>query len=406
MRLIRERLPEAQLEQTQGEGIMVAVLDTWPWNDGDQLSSGPGVTRANDKILNFSASRLDAVPELKAAANITRVHNAVDANAAWAWGAKCQRFGEDGRAEPAYNMASHGLFVAGIIQDLAPKAEISVYRVLDDDGMGDLQTVARAMQAAVAEARGMGLKLVLNMSLDVAPPIWLMEAMLADPDCFFARPGALREAILSSAKLTVGLSPDEQLDRWQGLGLIDKDARQFRGMFSVVETMAAIAQEKDVLLVASAGNDSFGDTRRMGPRLPAALAGAVAVSAHLPKVARDKLASYSNDDDFFADYDGIGAFGGETAENRVDHYADAVPGDAVVGLYIGDPLPAPPGPANETGLAYWAGTSFAAPIVSGFAAAVWSASLGQDASVIRGQVIFDGGGTDRETLPFTQEFEP
>jgi len=45
--------------------------------------------------------------------------------------------------------------------------------------------------------------------------------------------------------------------------------------------------------------------------------------------------------------------------------------DAIRGLYCGNPVLLDGGP-NETGWVYWAGTSFATPIISALAASVWA----------------------------------
>jgi len=67
--------------------------------------------------------------------------------------------------------AGHGTFAAGVIQQLAPDAEIAVYRALDSDGIGDKVKVACAMVRAVAEDAQ-----ILNLSfgleaLEDRPPV-------------------------------------------------------------------------------------------------------------------------------------------------------------------------------------------------------------------------------------------
>jgi len=44
-----------------------------------------------------------------------------------------------------YQMTDHGLFVAGIVNSLAPSAEIHLYEVLNPQGAGDLQSIARGL---------------------------------------------------------------------------------------------------------------------------------------------------------------------------------------------------------------------------------------------------------------------
>ncbi|MGH3914339.1 MAG: S8 family peptidase [Pseudonocardiaceae bacterium] len=67
--------------------------------------------------------------------------------------------------------AGHGTFVTGIIQQVAPDADISVYRALDSDGIGDKVLVASEMVRAVRDGAQ-----ILNLSfgletLDDHPPV-------------------------------------------------------------------------------------------------------------------------------------------------------------------------------------------------------------------------------------------
>ncbi|MGQ0774995.1 MAG: S8 family peptidase [Pseudonocardiales bacterium] len=67
--------------------------------------------------------------------------------------------------------AGHGTFVAGVIQQVAPGAEISVYRALDSDGIGDKVRVACEMVRAVREgAQILNLSLGLE-TLEDRPPV-------------------------------------------------------------------------------------------------------------------------------------------------------------------------------------------------------------------------------------------
>ena len=73
--------------------------------------------------------------------------------------------------------AGHGTFVAGIIQQTAPDADIRVYRAIDSDGIGSEIEVAGAMIQAVRD----GAKIV-NLSVgcqsqDDVPPIALQAAL-------------------------------------------------------------------------------------------------------------------------------------------------------------------------------------------------------------------------------------
>ncbi|MGD9892743.1 MAG: hypothetical protein AB7U18_15795, partial [Dehalococcoidia bacterium] len=79
--------------------------------------------------------------------------------------------------ESPYDVSDQVLFIAGIIKDIAPDAEISLYRVLADDGSGDLGIIVQAVQDAIQRAEGH--PLVINMSLGFAPPL-IMTPLLLD----------------------------------------------------------------------------------------------------------------------------------------------------------------------------------------------------------------------------------
>jgi len=55
-------------------------------------------------------------------------------------------------ADHQYSMASHGLFIAGIIQSIAPKAKLRLIQVLNDGGGGSLESVAYGFSQALALA--------------------------------------------------------------------------------------------------------------------------------------------------------------------------------------------------------------------------------------------------------------
>jgi len=73
--------------------------------------------------------------------------------------------------------AGHGTFVAGIVEQVAPMADIHVHRALDSDGVGSELQLACAMVHAVREGRQ-----ILNLSLgyrtaDGLPPVALSAAL-------------------------------------------------------------------------------------------------------------------------------------------------------------------------------------------------------------------------------------
>jgi subtilisin family serine protease len=92
-----------------------------------------------------------------------------------------RRDGDDGNVDPLDALpepndyldlgAGHGTFAAGIVQQVAPGADLAVYRALDSDGIGSEVNVACAMVRAVRDGAQI-LNLSLGMeTLDDQPPV-------------------------------------------------------------------------------------------------------------------------------------------------------------------------------------------------------------------------------------------
>ncbi len=69
-----------------------------------------------------------------------------------------------------YDMTGHGLFVAGITNDIAPQAEIHLYRVLNKYGLGDVLSIACALDDISKRFYDRLDKVVINMSLTLSRP--------------------------------------------------------------------------------------------------------------------------------------------------------------------------------------------------------------------------------------------
>jgi hypothetical protein len=155
------------------------------------------------------------------------------------------------------------------------------------------------------------------------------------------------------------------------------------------------------LLVAAAGNDNRPGQRPPGPRLPARYDDVVGVASVNRKLGP---ARYSNLGDQTVLGNGVAVFGGDAAPgplptdpNLIDTAPPPGSVDAVVGVFSSGTFPpisslqtvngvAPP-PENLTGWAYWAGTSFATPIVSALAASIWSSDPGLSPPKVMSGVI-------------------
>jgi hypothetical protein len=284
-----------------------------------------------------------------------------------------------------YIMSDHGLFVAGIIHTIAPAAELHLYEVLNSQGAGDLESIASGLWTVADEQYRAYLKtgkpqpLVVNCSLMLANPPG------GDPDS----PNLAKIISSDSDRPIIGHRLTDMHEAL--LNHIRADPGFVERSGSVIMWICDLLFFLRARVIAAAGNDwRPTDPGRPQARYPAAFQSvqgvgalkkeqsptAIAVSQHY------EVASYSDLSDEPRSV-GIMTLGGEAGAER-----------GVLGIYLGefpDPLPGEWSifhrivnwlarlfggrfvyPKNETHWAWWAGTSFATPIVSGVIAAVLS----------------------------------
>jgi hypothetical protein len=257
-----------------------------------------------------------------------------------------------------YVMVDHGTFIAGIINTIAPQATIHLIEVLNPLGVGTLETIVRGFKRLVDDRSVEGViadspPLVVNASLVLCLPSPTLLAQLA------AAP------------------PDQEAQDQasQELALAGIDASTLEATNAALQAICDLLQPHNVYFVAAAGNDNTATLpNRPEADYPAALTNVLGVGA-LDRM--NQPTDYSNMSDR-PPTDGLATFGGIRAANGQD--TDNV--DGVLGIYTSEfptPLAGPPGsqPPNIQGWARWAGTSFAAPMISGGIAAVISDSLAQ-----------------------------
>jgi hypothetical protein len=300
-----------------------------------------------------------------------------------------------------YQMTDHGLFVAGIINTIAPAAEIHLYEVLNPEGVGDLEALARGLWKVAEEPYRLFTKerivqtLVVNCSLMFNLPIEGDPASLNS-----ARPIQVDPSLnLDSSRSIVG---HRLTDLDQVPAILDKISRDPDWIERTTIIIKAIC---DILfycgsrVIAAAGNDgkiivdTNGAVRQERPlaRYPAAFpsvqgVGALPIEQPNPQTfgptSKYEVSSYSDLADK-PERKGIVTLGGEPGERK-----------GVLGVYIGE-FPAPVTgiaslihtvlgwlvglfggkliyPENKNHWAWWAGTSFATPILAGVLTAVLS----------------------------------
>ncbi len=258
------------------------------------------------------------------------------------------RTGLDELGRPfGYNMADHGLFVAGIVRSIVPQAKMKLSRIQNDYGAGDMNIFLDALDE-VGQRQDTA-QVVLNLSLGALPPLEQLHQIWFGATCCCQVP-EFSEALRTIERLHLG-------------------------MRLAIRTLA----EQGVVIVAAAGNDSLGKNPAHGPRYPARYEEVLGVAA----VDREgEAAAYSNQANVDHWGSGIATFGGEQPNDDSETLAwylakpgkQPGPPDAPHGLYLNPTYPplnadeAGNRGTNISGWAWWSGTSFATPIVSGLAA--------------------------------------
>jgi Subtilase family len=270
-----------------------------------------------------------------------------------------------------YLMPDHGISVAGLIRDVAPRAHIRLVRILNDYGGGDLYSLFAALTDLEREmVSGSIRRLVINLSLTIMPDIRRLPYIWFDNRQW----------------------PTTQLN---GVTRVLNHLEEgLRLLFESLHSHGA-------LIVAAAGNDSSGAFEKglppRPPRVPARYESTLSVSSVTNTFAPSKFANAANIAPFDA---GVATFGGDSSSAGTS----GVQPDAVRGLYL-SPL-FPMGEQNTSGWADWCGTSFATPIISALGAHLmaqgWSSSnvvirLAAGSQERRGEHLF-GSVPDAPTL--------
>jgi hypothetical protein len=231
----------------------------------------------------------------------------------------------------------HGLAVAGLACTVAPASQVYLYRVLDEYLQGDLFTLNAALHefiSGVIEDREELAGAVINLSLGghTIPNLFLLE-MINEGDLW--RFGLTRNMLPASAKS--------------------------------LDLLLSAARCHDIVVVAASGNNST-LVRERAAQVPASFSEVLAVAASDYEKNRS---CFSNRGQVFAP-GGSGKDGG-TAETSCMPVLETCDDDCW--RYA---LLAPIWNDNNPSFAYWSGTSFATPLVSGLAALVLEAHPWQD----------------------------
>jgi len=266
------------------------------------------------------------------------------------------RMGSTSLNKHDYKMTDHGLFTAGIIHSIVPQATIHLIEVLNAFGVGDLESLSGGLQKVLDQIYQ---KPVAPAESD--PPQEPRRKLVVNCSWMLELPRV--EEHLQALSYT---DPEYEFEQavWQ---LAVNDENQALALRGKCERLMALGRQ----VIAAAGNDwKEKTTRSTAPatRFPAAFLSTFGVGA-LPKDStpdpvthKREASSYSNLADVPDDPEikRIITLGGEEGEGR-----------GVLGLYL-DEFPGCEPMPNCTKWAWWAGTSFATPILTGAIAAVLS----------------------------------
>lgn len=372
----------AYLQETKGDGVTVLVLDTLPQPEDIKAAlirlnaSAPG---ANDllkdmatdlKELNQLVLPLPAVPSSAAPPAINLFYQTLPSILDEQNNLHQPRTGKDIRGDVVgFPMADHGLSVAGIIRSIAPAANIVCARVLNDYGAGDVHTLIALLELITDQL--------------------LLQRGGQDPQTFNPR-------LIINMSLVV--SPYDSQLGCLGVEPVSSDVRE--GLKTALQALAGL----NVIMVAAAGNDS--DPREpdptvtdmmcmpdppkkgthYGPRPPAAFADTIRQIISVGAIDGIDPAPYSN----YPGKNGVATYGGglpvRDPHLRQGHTLAQSPIDGLRSVYTSQFYPAlyrrddraPDEPAevrypefdapDARAWAYWSGTSFATPIITGFVA--------------------------------------
>lgn len=358
-------------QRNRGDGISVAILDTAPTADALTAAYDKWVTRATSGAPHPILKRLWNETGINPRLQLIPMSQPTK-----------DRLSKYSIEDHPYSISDHGLFVAGIIDTLAPDATLYLYEALNDRGVCDSQSVLAGIDWIQNNQKIK--RVVVNCSLFVLIPF---------DDKHF------RKDLAETFPNVFPWNDDEGLKNW-----LKAQAKFSELTFQSFHT-------PDRTVVAAAGNDWHhgGGQNQERPltRFPAAFDSVLGVGA-LEDVGHHQPAFYSNRDDNPESL-GVSAFGGGLNDGKDENGKDK-DSQGMIGVYISPDFPDPKGQGktitNQNGWARWAGTSFATPLVSGLATAIMSDPLvphttDAPANIIRNS-IFSSSINGENMLEVTQ----
>lgn len=304
----------------------------------------------------------------------------------------------EGQTVHEVSKADHGLFVAGLAQGVAPGATYHLIEVLNDQACGDVFTLIRAMThfyQQLEQDLGAPENVIFNLSLGI-------EAVRDNVRAVDTEANESLDALEAYLREGVG-NPDRDhiINPQVAADLVDK--------FPIPSLQLAISllEQRGIVVVAASGNDSSSDAQA-----PAAFETVLGVSSS--NYGR-RASCFSNPGQLAAPSgDGIAPVASATTPDQCEEhtpkfcFANTVNCEqAVISTVTKQD--------EFSGYAYWMGTSFSTPMVSGLAALMLDARPGSTPEQLRsallscnyvpaedsvlGQGIIDVGKTMSRCLP-------
>ncbi len=248
-------------------------------------------------------------------------------------------------------LKNHGIFVAGLVNRVAPGVELHLVQILDNFGQGEVFTLtgvlcllaSYALQNPVEDALPLS-NVVVNLSL---------SANFSEEK--FVELG-VRESINK-----IWDQVKDSYDSQDVMQVLLSDMVNGFNYIPCVRLGIKILTGLGAVVVASAGNDSASVYGHLPMGIPARYKEVIGVAA---SNHNGELANFSNQGLVMAP----GGGADDTESTITDINEIAAPGDDL-SIYGMISL-VPPTDPQDSGLAFWWGTSFSAPLVSGLAALV------------------------------------
>ncbi len=354
----RLNLPASLAASGEGEGVHVAILDTAPC----QADLTRAYARWGTASLGHATASNPLIASLLRPQGPLSVYHAGGAHLLQSVDAHLE--------DHHYPMPDHGLFVAGIVHSLAPRARIHLIEALNTYGVGSLESFAQAFRVVQLLAEG-------------RDPGRIGDDSGGDVDALAASAvGTVPVVLNCSFMFNVSANPAED-------PTLRHDAELTTAMGQFPNVWEALIGNEHVPIVAAAGNDrtvvQYSHGTYPSERYPAAFDDVIGVGA----LDSSGNPTMYTDLAHTAKTRGIAVFGGDvtptSGPDALSPYtADASKG--LLGLFVGTRFP--DGTPNRGGWARWAGTSFSAPIISGcIARSLGATTAGADARSVRDNVL-------------------